>query len=336
MKKALIIGITGQDAYYLSKLLISKNYKVYGVIRGQNNPKLPLIEKELPEVELIEGDLLDETSLTRALSKAEPEEVYNLGAITFVKYSFDNPVLTGNVTGLGVVRLLELIRTINPKIKYFQPASAEMYGNAIETPQSETTLFNPQSPYAIAKVFAYQTTKFYREAFGIFACNGILFNHESPRRGLEFVTRKISNGVARIALGKQKVLILGNIEAKRDWGFAKDYVEAMFLMMQHPNPDDYVIATNEAHSVKEFLDLAFKFVGIKKWSKYVIANDPRYIRPLDVPCLIGNNVKARKKLGWTSKTTFKQLVEIIVKNDLEIEKDSVALSQECKNSSKLI
>lgn len=321
MKKALIIGITGQDALYLSELLHKKGYIIYGLIRGQNNPKRYQVADNLPYVELIEGDLLDEVSLLNAVEKSQPDEVYNLAAISSVKYSFENPIITANVTGLSVLKLIEIIKKINRNIKFYQASSAEMFGNAMESPQSELTPFNPQSPYAIAKVFAYNVTKFYRETYGMFACSGILFNHESPYRGLEFVTRKISNAVARISLGKQNKLILGNLDSKRDWGFAGDYVEAVWLMLQQDKLDDYVIATGESHSVREFVELAFKTVGIENWEKYVEADNAKFLRPVEVNNLIGNSDKAQKKIGWKPKIKFNELVSIMVKSDLKIEKN---------------
>lgn len=321
MKKALIIGITGQDAFYLSEFLHRKGYLIYGLIRGQNNPKIYQVINNLPYVELIEGDLLDEVSLLKAVEKSQPDEIYNLAAISFVKYSFENPIITANVTGLSVLKLVEIIKKINKNIRYYQASSAEMFGNAIESPQSELTPFNPQSPYAIAKIFAYNITKLYRETYGMFACSGILFNHESPYRGLEFVTRKISNAVAKISLGKQDKLILGNLDAKRDWGFAGDYVEAMWLMLQQDKADDYVIATGESHSVKEFIELAFKTVGIEKWERYVEANNVKFLRPSEVNNLIGNYNKAQKILGWKPKIKLNELVLMMVESDLKIEKN---------------
>lgn len=319
MKKALIIGITGQDAYYLSEFLGNKKYLIYGLIRGQNNPKYGLVTKNLPYIKLIEGDLLDESSLLRAINESKPDEVYNLAAISSVEYSFNNPIITAKVTGLATLKLLEIIKKNNKNIKFYQASSAEMFGNAIESPQSESTPFNPQSPYAIAKVFAYYNTKLYREAYGMFACSGILFNHESPKRDLKFVTRKISNAVARISLGKQEKLILGNLDAKRDWGFAGDYVEAMWLMLQQKKADDYVIATGETRSVREFVEEAFKIAKTKDWGKYVEVNNPKFMRPAEVNCLIGDYNKAKKMLGWSPKISFKQLVSIMVRSDLKVE-----------------
>lgn len=320
MKKALITGITGQDGSYLAELLLSKNYKVYGLVRRLSTPNIENIRHILSEVELISGDLLDQTSLTEAVEISQPNEVYNLAAQSFVKASFDQPVLTGEFTALGVTRMLEAIRKVNKKIKFYQASSSEMFGRVTEIPQKETTRFYPRSPYGVAKVYGHYITVSYRESYGIFACSGMLFNHESPRRGLEFVTRKISNAVARIKLGKQDKLTLGSLEPKRDWGFSGDYVEAMWLMLQQEKPDDYVIATGENHSVKEFVELAFNYIGIKDWEKYVISNNPAHLRLAEVDYLIGDASKARKILGWKPKTSFKDLVEMMVKADLEIEK----------------
>lgn len=321
-KKALITGITGQDGSYLAELLLEKGYKVYGLTRRTSTINYERIKDIEDKITLIQGDLLDQSSLSTALIEAEPDEVYNLAAQSFVKTSWNQPVLTGEFTALGVTRLLEAIRTVNPKIKFYQASSSEMFGKVTESPQKETTRFHPRSPYGVAKVYGHYITVNYRESFGIFACSGILFNHESPRRGLEFVTRKISHAVARISLKKQKVLELGSLEPKRDWGYAGDYVEAMWLMLQQPKPDDYVIATGENHSVKEFVDLAFKSVGIDDFHKYVISNKKEHMRPAEVDYLIGDASKARRVLNWQPKTSFKQLVEMMVKADLEKERDS--------------
>ncbi len=320
MKRALITGITGQDASYLAEFLLAKGYKVFGTTRRSSTVNNERIEHIQDRIIILQGDLLDQSSLSAALLTAEPDEVYNLAAQSFVQTSWNQPVLTGEFTALGVTRLLEAIRTVNPKIKFYQASSSEMFGKVTETPQRETTRFHPRSPYGVAKVYGHYITVNYRESFGIFACSGILFNHESPRRGLEFVTRKISNAVARISLGKQKRLELGTLEPKRDWGFAGDYVEAIWLMLQQKKADDYVIATGENHSVKEFLDIAFKTVGIDDWSKYVISNQPYHMRPAEVDYLIGDASKARKILGWKPKTSFKELVEMMVNADLKSEK----------------
>ncbi|MBI2621312.1 MAG: GDP-mannose 4,6-dehydratase [Candidatus Levybacteria bacterium] len=320
MPKALITGITGQDGPYLAEFLLSKGYHVYGLVRRLSTPNLENIHHIRDQVELLSGDLLDQGSITDAISETEPDEVYNLAAQSFVKASWEQPVLTGEFTALGVTRVLEAIRTVNPKIKFYQASSSEMFGKVTESPQKETTRFHPRSPYGVAKVYGHYTTVNYRESYGIFACSGILFNHESPRRGIEFVTRKISNGVARIKLGKQKKLELGSLEPKRDWGFSGDYVEAMWLMLAQDKPDDYVVATGENHSVREFVELAFEAVEIKNWEDFVISNVSHHLRPAEVDYLVGDASKARKVLGWKPKTTFRQLVEMMVKADLELEK----------------
>ncbi|MBI2032594.1 MAG: GDP-mannose 4,6-dehydratase [Candidatus Levybacteria bacterium] len=321
MPKALITGITGQDGPYLAELLLSKGYEVYGLVRRLSTPNLENISHISDRIKLISGDLLDQGSITDAIRESEPDEVYNLAAQSFVKASWEQPVLTGEFTGLGVTRVLEAIRHINPKIKFYQASSSEMFGKVTETPQKETTRFYPRSPYGVAKVYGHYITVNYRESYDIFACSGILFNHESPRRGIEFVTRKISNGVARIKLGKQDKLELGSLEPKRDWGFAGDYVEAMWLMLQQGKPDDYVIATGENHSVQEFVEIAFEVIGIKNWKDYVVSNVNSYMRPAEVDYLIGDATKAKEVLGWEPKTSFRKLVEMMVKGDLEREKD---------------
>ncbi len=320
MKRALITGITGQDGPYLAEFLLSKGYKVYGTVRRLSTPNLENISRIREQVDLLSADLLDTTSLTEAIKEAQPDEVYNLAAMSFVKASFEQPVLTGEFTALGVTRLLEAIRSVNKKIKFYQASSSEMFGKVTETPQKETTRFHPRSPYGVAKIYGHYITLNYRESYDMFAVSGILFNHESPRRGIEFVTRKISNSVARIHLGKQDKLILGDLSPKRDWGFAGDYVEAMWLMLQQEKPDDYVIGTGENHSVKEFVELAFKCVGITDWQNYVISNHPKHMRPAEVDYLIADYSKAKKVLGWEPKTTFKELVEMMVKSDLQKEK----------------
>ncbi len=320
MKRALITGITGQDASYLAEFLLNRGYKVFGTTRRSSTINNERIKHIQDKITILQGDLLDQGSLSSALLESEPDEVYNLAAQSFVQTSWNQPVLTGEFTALGVTRLLEAIKSVNPKIKFYQASSSEMFGKVTETPQRETTRFHPRSPYGVAKVYGHYITVNYRESFGIFACSGILFNHESPRRGIEFVTRKISRGVARISLGKQKKIELGALQPKRDWGFAGDYVEAMWLMLQQSDPSDYVIATGENHSVEEFLDLAFKTVGIDDWSKYVVANKLTHMRPAEVDYLVGDASYARKVLGWKPKTSFKELVEMMVKADLEIEK----------------
>ncbi len=319
-KKALITGVTGQDGSYLAEFLLKKGYKVYGLTRRSSTINFERIKEIEDKIKLIQGDLLDQSSLASALLEVEPDEVYNLAAQSYVKTSWNQPVLTGEFTALGVTRILEAIRTVNLKIKFYQASSSEMFGKVTETPQKETTRFHPRSPYGVAKVYGHYITLNYRESYGIFACSGILFNHESPRRGLEFVTRKISHAVARISLGKQDKLELGSLEPKRDWGFAGDYVEAMWLMLQQKNPDDYVIASGENHSVGEFVKLAFNCVGISDWQKYVASNIEDHMRPAEVDNLIGDANKARKALNWQPKTSFRQLVEMMVEADVRREK----------------
>lgn len=320
-KRALITGITGQDGTYLAGLLLGKGYQVYGLVRGQNNPKRPYLEQLLPKIELVEGDLTDISSLIAALEYCQPDEVYNLGAISFVALSFKQPEITGNVTGLGALRLLEAIRMVDGgkgKIRFYQASSSEMFGKVREVPQTELTAFHPRSPYGVAKAYAHYMTVNYRESYGMHASCGILFNHESPRRGYEFVTRKVTCAVARIKLDLQEDIALGNLDAKRDWGFAGDYVEGMWQMLQQDTPDDYVLATGETHSIGELLDVAFKAVDIADWKPYV-KQDPRFMRPAEVDLLIGDAKKAKDKLGWVPKVTFPELIKMMVKNDLEIE-----------------
>jgi GDPmannose 4,6-dehydratase len=320
MPKALITGITGQDGSYLAEFLLKKGYEIYGLTRRTstvNNERIKHIEDQ---VTLLQGDLLDQSSLVEAVRESNPDEVYNLAAQSFVKTSWNQPVLTGEYTAIGVTRVLEAIRAVNPEIKFYQASSSEMFGKVVETPQKETTRFHPRSPYGVAKVYGHYITLNYRESYNMFACSGILFNHESPRRGLEFVTRKISHAVARISLGKQDKIELGNLDAKRDWGFAGDYVEAMWMMLQQDQPDDYVIATGETHSVQEFVEIAFETVGISDWQKYVVPNVEAHLRPAEVDYLIGDYSKAKEKLGWEPRTSFRELVEMMVKADLELEK----------------
>lgn len=326
-QRALITGITGQDGMYMSELLHAKGYQVFGLIRGQHNPKRHIVERELPWVELIEGDLTDMGSLVAALEYCQPDEVYNLGAISFVALSFKQPEITGNVTGLGALRMLEAIRIMDGgkgKIRYYQASTSELYGKVREVPQNEETPFHPRSPYGVAKAYAHYMTVNYRESYNLHASCGILFNHESPRRGYEFVTRKITQAVARIKLGLQEDLVLGNIDSKRDWGFAGDYVDAMWRMLQQDKPDDYVVATGETHSIKDFLTLAFKEAGIDDWQPYV-KQDPRFMRPAEVDLLIGDPAKAKKQLGWEPKVKLPELVKMMVANDLEIEKTKANL-----------
>ncbi len=319
MKRALITGITGQDGSYLAEFLLEKGYKVYGLVRRLSTPNTENIHHIVDKVELISGDLLDQKSLDDAVREARPDEVYNLAAQSFVKTSWNQAVLTGEYTALGVTRMLEAVRSVDSKIKFYQASSSEMFGKVTETPQKETTRFHPRSPYGVAKVYGHYITLNYRESYDMFACSGILFNHESPRRGIEFVTRKISHAVARISLGKQKKIVLGNLDSKRDWGYAGDYVEAMWMMLQQDSPDDYVVATGETHSIEEFVIEAFKVIGIDDWRSYVESNDPKFMRPAEVDYLIGDYSKASKVLGWKPKTSFKQLVEMMVKADLDSE-----------------
>jgi GDPmannose 4,6-dehydratase len=328
MPSALITGITGQDGPYLAELLLSKGYDVYGLLRGQNNPKRELIERTLPGVKLLTGDLTDQSSLTRVLKQCQPDEVYNLGAVSFVAYSWENARVTSDVTGLGVLNLLEAVRLHagdDPSaVKFYQASSSEMFGKVQQVPQSEETLLWPRSPYGVAKVYGHYMTINYRESYGMHASSGILFNHESPRRGPEFVTRKISQAVARIKLGLQDEIVMGNLDAQRDWGFAGDYVEAMWLMLQQEQADDYVISTDETHTIRELLDLAFGQVGIEDWSGYV-RQDPAFMRPAEVDLLIGDSSKARKVLGWTPKVDFPELVAMMVDSDLAEQKKLAGL-----------
>lgn len=327
-KRALVTGITGQDGMYLAELLLSKNYKVYGLLRGQHNPKRAIVEAELPDVELIEGDLTDIVSLISALKISQPDEVYNLGAWSFVRGSYDEPILTANVSGVGVLNLLEAIRITGgtETVRFYQASTSEMFGKVHEVPQKETTLLHPRSPYGNAKAFAHYTTINYRESYGMFTCTGTLFNHESPRRGHEFVTRKVTQAVARIKLGVQKDLTLGNLDAKRDWGFAGDYVEGMWLMLQQDEPDDYVLATGETHTIRELLDIAFKEVGIDDWEPYV-NYDKKFERPAEVDLLLGDPTKAKEKLGWEPKVSFEELVKMMVQSDLKIEERKMKQDQ---------
>jgi GDPmannose 4,6-dehydratase len=325
-KKALITGITGQDGSYLSELLLDKGYEVHGIIRRTstfNTDRIDHIYKDPHEqtanLFLHYGDLTDGTTLRRILEEIEPQEIYNLGAQSHVRVSFDSPEYTVDTVGMGTLRLLEAIRDYQRRthnqVRFYQAGSSEMFGKVQEIPQKETTRFYPRSPYACAKVYAHWQTVNHRESYGLFACNGILFNHESPRRGETFVTRKITRAIAQIVAGQQKKLYLGNLDAKRDWGYAKDYVQAMWLMLQQDRPDDYVIATGQTHSVREFLELAFRHVGLK-WEDYVDF-DPRYLRPAEVDLLIGDSSKAKAKLGWQPSVTFPELVALMVEADLE-------------------
>jgi len=322
VKRALITGITGQDGSYLTELLLGKGYEVYGIVRrasSLNTDRIDHIYQDPHEknarLKLIFGDLTDTSTVYHLLTEVKPDEVYNLGAQSHVRVSFDLPEYTGDTVGLGAVRILEAINRLGLKTKYYQAGSSEMFGKVQEVPQKETTPFYPRSPYAVAKVYAHWITVNYRESYNIFACNGILFNHESPRRGETFVTRKVTRAVARILVGLEDEIYMGNLDSKRDWGYAKEYVEAMWLMLQQDKPDDYVIATGETHSVQEFVEEAFKLVGLD-WQKYV-KFDKRYLRPAEVDVLKGDASKAHKKLGWKPKTTFKELVKIMVDADIK-------------------
>jgi GDPmannose 4,6-dehydratase len=315
-KTALITGITGQDGSYLSELLLGKGYKVFGVVRRSSTETFERIRHLTDQIELVQADLLDQLSLLRLIDQIRPNEVYNLAAQSFVPTSWDQPLLTGDFTGLGVTRVLEAIRHVDAKkIRFYQASSSEMFGRVLEVPQKESTPFYPRSPYGVAKVYGHFITVNYRESYGMFAVSGILFNHESPRRGLEFVTRKVTNGVARIKHGLQEKLHMGNLDAKRDWGFSGDYVEAMWLMLQQDKPEDYVIATGETHTVERLVDLAFSAAGLK-WKDHVV-RDAKFIRPAEVDLLVGDPSKAKKQLGWSPKTSFEQLVAMMVEADLE-------------------
>jgi GDPmannose 4,6-dehydratase len=322
MPRAFITGITGQDGRHLAEFLHGEGYDVYGMVKGQNNPKADQVIDEMPFVELVSGDLADLPSLVAALEIAQPDEVYNLGAISFVALSFSQAELTANISGLGVLRMLEAIRMVggthdNP-VRFYQASSSEMFGKVRELPQTEMTPFHPRSPYGCAKVFGHDIVVNYRESYGLYACSGILFNHEGPRRGVEFVTRKVTNAAARIKLGLQHELVMGTLETKRDWGYAGDYVRAMWLMLQQDEPDDYVVATGETHTVQELVERAFAEVGITDWQQYV-RQDSKFYRPAEVDLLIGDATKAREKLGWRPEVDFASLVKMMVQNDLEIE-----------------
>ena len=331
MKKALITGLTGQDGSYLAEFLLGKGYKVYGMYRRTSVDVFERIGDIKDKITLVQGDVTDVSSMTRILKEINPDEIYNLAAQSFVPASWTQPISTGDITAIGVTRLLEAIRLSNPQIKFYQASSSEMFGKAQETPQTENTPFYPRSPYGVAKVYAYWITKNYRESYGIHASNGILFNHESPRRGKQFVTRKITHSVAKIKLGLQEYFELGNLDAKRDWGFAGDYVEAMWMMLQQDKPDDFVISTGETHSVREFTEEAFKVTGMKiSWEgsgldevgkvdgKAVVKINPKFYRPAEVESLLGDSTKAKKILRWTPKIGFKQLVKMMVDSDLNL------------------
>ncbi len=315
-KRALITGITGQDGSYLADLLLEQGYEVFGMVRRSSTETLGRVEHLLGQVTFLQADLLDQASLGKAVEDSAPDEIYNLAAQSFVPTSWSQPTLTGEFTGLGVLRLLEAVRQLRPEARFYQASSSEMYGKVREVPQTELTPFHPRSPYAVAKTFGHHITVNYRESYGLYAVSGILFNHESPRRGREFVTRKITDGVARIKLGLAKELRLGTLDAQRDWGYAGDYVRAMHLMLQQPEPGDYVIATGRTHSVREFLQIAFGHVGLK-WEDHVV-QDPRYMRPAEVDQLIGDAAKARRQLGWEPTVSFEQLVTMMVEADLAL------------------
>ncbi len=313
-KRALITGITGQDGSYLAEFLLARGYEVFGIVRRASAPNLWRIEHLLDRISLRPADLLDQLSLIRVMDDVRPEEVYNLAAMSFVPASWDQPMLTGEFNAQGVTRMLEAVRQVNPKIRLYQASSSEMYGKVREVPQTELTPFYPRSPYGVSKVFGHYITVNYRESYDLFACSGILFNHESPRRGLEFVTRKVTDGVARVKLGVADAVSLGNLDAHRDWGFAGDYVRAMWLMLQQPQPDDYVIATGISHSVRDLVETAFGHVGLD-WQKHV-RQDPRMLRPAEVDHLIGDSAKARKVLGWTPEVDFRGLIHMMVDADI--------------------
>jgi GDPmannose 4,6-dehydratase len=316
MKKALITGITGQDGSYLAEFLLGKGDEVHGMVRRSSTEKFDRIDHILDKITLHQADLLDQLSILRMVEEAQPDEIYNLAAMSFVPTSWTQPVLTGEYTAIGVTRMLEAIRHVNRKIRFYQASSSEMFGKVKETPQTEETPFYPRSPYGVAKVYGHCITVNYRESYDIFACCGILFNHESPRRGLEFVTRKVTYGAAQIKLGLAKELRLGNLEAKRDWGYAGDYVKAMWLMLQQSTPDDYVISSGETHSIRELVELAFDYLKLD-YKKYVV-QDPKFYRPAEVHLLLGNPAKAKKQLGWEPKVTFPELVKMMADSDLEL------------------
>jgi GDPmannose 4,6-dehydratase len=318
MKRALITGITGQDGRHLAGFLADKGYQVFGLIRGQGNPKAEIVQRETPSLELVDGDLRDLSSLIAVVDRVQPDEVYNLGAISFVHLSFTQPELTAEITGLGVLRMLEAVRIVggtpNP-IRFYQASSSEMFGKVRETPQTELTPFHPRSPYGVAKVFGHHMTVNYRESYGLHASSGILFNHGSEKRGIEFVERKITSSLARIKLGLQDSITLGNLDSARDWGYAGDYVEAMWLMLQQDEADDYVVASGATHTIRECLDVAFRAAGYDDWSSFVL-KDARFERPAEVDLLMGDATKAREKLGWTPKVTFEELVTLMYESDL--------------------
>ena len=328
-KRALITGITGQDGSYLAEFLLNKDYKVFGLIRRTSTVNFERIKHIQDNIELISGDLLDQNSLINAIKESNPDEIYNLASQSFVPTSWKQPVFTGEATALGVARVLEAIRAVNPKIKFYQASSSEMFGKAREVPQTEKTQFYPRSPYGVAKLYGHWITVNYRESYNMFCCSGILFNHESPRRGLEFVTRKVTNAAAKIKLGLSNELRLGNLDAKRDWGFAGDYARTMWLMLQQEKPDDYVISTGITHSVRDLVKIAFDYVNLN-WKDYVIV-DPKFVRPAEVELLLGDSTKALKKLGWAPETSFEELIKMMIDADLERIENDIKLFNLNKN-----
>lgn len=317
--KALITGVTGQDGSYLSDFLLEKGYEVYGMVRRSSTENFERISHIRDKINFVQADLTDQGSIIKIIDEIRPDEIYNLAAMSFVQTSWDQPVLTGDVTALGVTRMLEAIMIVDKKIRFYQASSSEMFGKVIEVPQTEATPFYPRSPYGVAKVYGHWITVNYRESYDLFACSGILFNHESPRRGLEFVTRKITHGAAKIKLGLASEIRMGNLDARRDWGYAKDYVEAMWLMMQQEKPDNFVISSDETHSVKELVETAFGHLDLD-WEKY-IRIDPRFVRPAEVDLLLGNSQKARTELNWTPTVSFHELIKLMVDADMELLKN---------------
>ena len=314
--KALITGVTGQDGSYLADFLLEKGYEVYGMVRRSSTENFERINHIRDKIRLVQADLTDQGSIIKIIGEINPDEIYNLAAMSFVQTSWDQPVLTGDVTALGVTRMLEAIKVVDRNIKFYQASSSEMFGKVVEVPQNEKTPFYPRSPYGVAKVYGHWITVNYRESYDFFACSGILFNHESPRRGLEFVTRKVTNGAAKIKLGLASELRLGNLDSRRDWGYAKDYVKAMWLMMQQDTPADYVVSTEETHSVKELVEIAFGYLDLD-WEEFVRI-DPRFVRPAEVDLLLGDSAKARKELGWSPTVPFKELIELMVDADMDL------------------
>ena len=328
MRKALITGITGQDGSHLAELLLEKHYRVLGMIRHTSTSSLSRIKHIRERVDIVDGDLLDQSSLTSILEKHQPDEIYNLAGMSFVPVSWQQPVLTAEFTGLGVTRLLEAVRHVCPQARFYQASSSEMFGKVRETPQRETTAFHPRSPYAVAKAYGHYITVNYRESYGLFACSGILFNHEGPRRGLEFVTRKITHAAAQIKLGLAQELRLGNLQSKRDWGYAGDFVRAMWLMLQQPKPDDYVIGTGATHTVQEFVEIAFDYLDLD-WRRFVVV-DPQLYRPAEVDLLLGDATKARHTLGWQPEVTFHELVRMMVDADVNLLRGQMQTKQETR------